>query len=80
MKALVTGAAGFIGSTLSESRLAHGHEVLGIDCFTPHYGRPTKVENLRGLLRNDRFKFIELDLRVGDLARRLCRQERSSIV
>jgi UDP-glucuronate 4-epimerase len=46
---IVTGAAGFIGSHLSESLLAAGHEVVGIDCFTDYYDRSIKEENARGL-------------------------------
>jgi hypothetical protein len=40
MKALVTGVAGFIGSTLAE-RLADGADVVGLDCFTDYYPRPS---------------------------------------
>ncbi|MCL6512447.1 MAG: GDP-mannose 4,6-dehydratase, partial [Anaerolineae bacterium] len=46
MRALVTGAAGFIGSHLAEALLARGDEVVGIDCFTPYYDRATKEANL----------------------------------
>ncbi len=46
MKAIVTGAAGFIGSHLSERLLADGHEVVGIDCFTDYYRRARKEQNL----------------------------------
>ena len=53
MKILVTGAAGFIGSPVSESLLADGHEVVGIDCFTDYYPRPVKEANLRSLRAND---------------------------
>ena len=34
VKALVTGVAGFIGSTLAERLVAQGAEVAGIDCFS----------------------------------------------
>ena len=37
MKCIVTGAAGFIGSHLSEHLLAQGDEVVGIDCLTDYY-------------------------------------------
>jgi UDP-glucuronate 4-epimerase len=43
----VTGAAGFIGSHLSEALLATGHQVVGIDCFTDYYDRSVKEENAR---------------------------------
>jgi len=36
MKILVTGAAGFIGSHLSERLVDLGHEVIGIDNFSPY--------------------------------------------
>lgn len=39
MKALVTGVAGFIGSTLAERLVRAGEDVVGIDCFTDYYPR-----------------------------------------
>jgi len=58
----VTGAAGFIGSHLSERLLSDGHEVVGIDCFTDHYERSRKERNLAISKSNRRFVFHELDL------------------
>ena len=49
MRYVVTGAAGFIGSHLSEALIAGGHEVVGIDCFTDYYDPALKEENARGL-------------------------------
>jgi len=43
VKAVVTGAAGFIGSHLTESLLADGIEVTGLDCFADDYPRPLSV-------------------------------------
>jgi nucleoside-diphosphate-sugar epimerase len=60
---LVTGAAGFIGSHLSEALLAAGHEVVGADAFIPYYDRAYKERNLAGPRQNPRFHFHELDLR-----------------
>jgi UDP-glucose 4-epimerase len=68
VKALVTGAAGFIGSHVSESLLADGHEVVGIDCFTDYYPRPVKEENLRALRANARFRLVEASLQDAELA------------
>jgi UDP-glucose 4-epimerase len=67
MKAVVTGAAGFIGSHLSERLLADGHEVVGIDCFTDYYRRASKEQNLEVARRNRNFSFEELDLVDADL-------------
>jgi UDP-glucose 4-epimerase len=67
MRALVTGAAGFIGSTLSERLVADGAEVVGLDCFTDYYPRPMKERNLKGLLGGQRFQFIESTIQQADL-------------
>lgn len=67
-RCLVTGAAGFIGSHLSEALLAKGHDVVGVDAFIPYYPRPLKETNLKGLIEHPRFKFHELDLRTAELA------------
>jgi UDP-glucuronate 4-epimerase len=47
---VVTGAAGFIGSHVTESLLAAGHEVVAIDCFTDHYDPAVKEENAAAFL------------------------------
>ena len=62
MRCLVTGVAGFIGSSLAERLLADGHEVVGIDCFVPYYARELKDGNLQACLRHPSFTFIEADI------------------
>ena len=47
MRALVTGAAGFVGSHLAEALLARGDTVVGVDCFTPYYDRVDKEDEPR---------------------------------
>jgi nucleoside-diphosphate-sugar epimerase len=71
MRALVTGAAGFIGSTLSERLLGEGADVVGIDCFTDYYPRPIKERNLAGARAHPKFRFVESRIQDADLARLL---------
>ena len=67
MRALVTGAAGFIGSTLCDRLVADGHDVVGVDCFTDYYERSRKEQNLEGLRRSPRFELADLDLSIDPL-------------
>jgi UDP-glucose 4-epimerase len=71
MKALVTGAAGFIGSSLSERLISDGAEVVGIDCFTDYYPRADKERNLTELRRAACFRLVEAPLAQTDLGRLL---------
>ena len=69
MKALVTGAAGFIGSTLSEALLSRGTDVIGLDCFTDYYPRAAKEQNLEPLRSRANFTFVEDRLQTVPLDR-----------
>ncbi len=68
MKVVVTGAAGFIGSHLSDRLIEAGHEVVGIDCFADYYGRALKEQNLEKARSHDNFRFEEVDLVDAELA------------
>jgi len=68
VRVVVTGAAGFIGSHLSERLLAEGHEVTGLDCFTDYYAREIKERNLQPLRRSPRFRLVEERLQDTNLA------------
>src|SRR5258706_15701152 len=62
MKVLVTGAAGFIGSTLAHRLLDRGDEVVGIDNLNDYYDVRLKQARLDRLLERDRFLFQKLDI------------------
>jgi dTDP-glucose 4,6-dehydratase len=57
MRVLITGAAGFLGSHLSDRFLADGHEVVGVDNFLT--GHPDNIAHLAG---EPRFDFVERDV------------------
>jgi nucleoside-diphosphate-sugar epimerase len=67
VKVVVTGAAGFIGSHLTETLLGAGHDVVGIDCFTDYYERARKEKNLEASRAHAKFSFEEVDLVDADL-------------
>ncbi len=62
MTLLVTGVAGFIGSHLAERLLKEGFEIIGVDSFLDYYPKKIKENNLKGLINNPKFKFIEGDI------------------
>lgn len=62
MKALVTGCAGFIGSSITDRLLKENYEVIGIDCLTDYYSKNIKIENIKSALTNSNFKFIEKNI------------------
>lgn len=61
MRSLVTGAAGFIGSHLTEKLRSRGDDVVAVDSFTEYYDPDRKRENARDL------DVLDLDLEAGDV-------------
>lgn len=67
MLVLVTGAAGFIGSALSEALVRRGDHVIGIDNFNPFYDPRIKQANARAIQRTaeasgGRFDLVRADI------------------
>ena len=59
---IVTGCAGFIGSTLTDALLADGEEVIGIDCFRDYYDPRIKRANIKHAEGSRSFRLLESDL------------------
>jgi len=71
MKILVTGAAGFIGSRLSERLLERGDEVVGIDNLNDYYSVSLKEARLARLLPHSNFSFNKADVADLDAVNRI---------
>lgn len=72
---LITGVAGFIGSSVANRLLLEGYNVIGIDSFTDYYSIALKKKNLNELLKSKSFKFYELDLTQSDIKKLLLNVE-----
>jgi len=59
VRILITGAAGFLGSHLSQKMLGMGHSVIGLDDLSTGSER-----NLKALKQNPNFQFVEHDVRL----------------
>ena len=57
-KVVITGVAGFIGSSIAERLLASGAQVIGVDCLTDYYSEKIKLNNLKPLLASENFQWI----------------------
>jgi UDP-glucuronate 4-epimerase len=66
-RALLTGAAGFIGSNLTDRLLASGWRVRGVDRFTAYYEEAQKRANLASATADGEFELIEADLLSAEL-------------
>lgn len=71
-KVLITGAAGFIGSHLTEACLARGWHVTAIDSLTTYYSPAAKVANTRSFAHHERCRYLEQDLLDLDLPALVC--------
>jgi nucleoside-diphosphate-sugar epimerase len=67
VRALITGAAGFIGSHLTSLLLDRGAEVTGLDCFTDYYPRPIKEANVGVNAGRRGFHFVAASIQHADL-------------
>jgi UDP-glucuronate 4-epimerase len=81
---LVTGAAGFIGSHVSQALLERGDSVVGLDNLSDYYDPGRKHANIRELRRSDsrlsRFQFVVGDVRDLKLLARLFMTTRFDVI
>jgi len=62
-KILITGAAGFIGSSLADQILRRGDQVVGIDNLSTQYDPQIKLRNIQTALSHPAYSFHKLDIR-----------------
>jgi UDP-glucuronate 4-epimerase len=79
-RVLITGAAGFIGSHLTERLLARGDCLLGLDDFNDYYDPAIKRRNVAEALKNERFKLYEADICDEAALRHIFELERPDVV
>jgi len=80
MKFLVTGGAGFIGSSVVDRLLARGDDVVVLDNFDDFYNPGIKRRNIEAALGNRKFKLVEGDIRDAGLVKKLFSEERFDMV
>jgi len=80
MKILVTGSAGFIGSTLSIRLLERGDEVIGVDNLNDYYDVELKKARLQRLLNYPGFTDVRLDIIDATQVKKLFEQHKPQLV
>ena len=80
MHIMITGVAGFIGSTLSHKLLARGDRIYGIDNLNDYYDPALKEARLKRLTANTSFRFEKLDIADRDGMARLFRENKFDAV
>jgi UDP-glucuronate 4-epimerase len=80
MNFLVTGGAGFIGSSVVDRLLMRGDRVVCLDNFDSFYDPVVKRMNIAGALENPGFKLIEGDIRDMGLLRKVFAEEKFDMV
>lgn len=77
---LITGGAGFIGSSLSEKLIKEGNKVVTIDNFCDFYNPIIKENNVKELIKNSNFKLYRNDIRDKDAVKRIFEENNIDIV
>ena len=77
---LITGGAGFIGSTLGERLIKEGNKVVAIDNFCDFYNPSIKENNVKELIKNENFKLYRNDIRDRDALKKIFDENKIDIV
>jgi len=80
MKILVTGGAGFIGSSVTDRLLERGDEIVCLDNFDDFYNPEIKRRNIATAYKNQKFKLVEGDIRDMALLKELFSRERFDMI
>jgi len=80
MHILVTGAAGFIGSNLTDRLLDRNEKVIAIDDFNDFYDPKIKEENLKSAVKNPNFKLYRGDIRDKTLINKIFKENSIDVV
>lgn len=79
MKVLITGVAGFIGSTLAKKLIKQGYEVIGIDNINDYYSVELKEDRLKSIGK-DHFTFYKTDLEDYEKVNQIFEDEKPEVV
>jgi UDP-glucuronate 4-epimerase len=80
MRAIVTGAAGFIGSHVADALLARGDSVVAIDNFNDYYSPAIKRANIALIAAYPRAEVHEADIRDAQMMSRICLQAGADVL
>ena len=76
----ITGAAGFIGSSLAERLLKEGNKVVGIDNFCDFYNPTIKENNIKQINLNENFKLYKNDIRDRQAIEKIFKENNIDVV
>ena len=71
MNILITGGAGFIGSSLADKLLAEGHHLIIVDNFNDYYDIKIKWQNVSANMNNENYKLCIVDIENKDALRKV---------
>ena len=80
MTYLITGGAGFIGSSLADNLLKEGHKVVVIDNFCDFYDPSIKEDNIKDALKNPNYKLYRADIRDKDIFNKIFEENTVDVV